>query len=246
MWDEVLKKAKDKVLGTKPSIVGNLVNGNPWNLNLKRFGGVQSPLQTNIPLAKPIKPAAPKPIQERPSLNFADKKQAKQIVSGLTFAPKPTITPTPKVLGTSIAPTPTSSPTPPLDDLERRTIQTFDNHKIPRSVAYGMAQAEGGVIGNNNKWNINAVDSNPNLATDFPSVEAAATSAAKLMQSMIVKKGAINKKPDEQLKAIEDAGYAGDPKTWKQRSASTGGAGKYYNSWGEFVKNTPAYRKWIN
>ena len=149
-------------------------------------------------------------------------------------------------------PTPTPVPT----DYEALTMQTFDNHQIPREVAFGIAGAENGRI---NKFNIGAVDSNPGAAKVYDSNLAAATSAAKMLSGKANSEFYGNRKrgkndfkkayelksdPIAMLKAIEAAGFAGDPLTWKDRSIATGGAGKYYDSWSDFIMNTPAWKKW--
>jgi hypothetical protein len=134
-------------------------------------------------------------------------------------------------------------------------MPTFDQYEIPREVAYGIADAEGGKIGENNIYNIRAYDSNPQAALDFGSMEAAATAAAKLLSGQYQRsngktdtryKDAYERRADpaEMLKLIMLAGFAGDPSTWKQRSAAQGGAGLKYDSWDSFVKDTPGWKKW--
>ena len=46
------------------------------------------------------------------------------------------------------------------------------------------------------------------------------------------------------LKGIRDAGFAGDPKTWKARSIAQKGAGQFFDTWDEFIRNIQATRKW--
>lgn len=138
----------------------------------------------------------------------------------------------------------TTHTNPEMNDFETRTRPTFDKYNIDPAVAYGIGDAEGGKIGTNNRWNINAVDSNPGLAFDYNSPEAAATGAAQLMQKMIDKQGAGDLSPFEQLVAIQNSGYAGKPNTWKKRSMDTGGAGNVYDSWSEFVSNTPSFKRY--
>lgn len=138
----------------------------------------------------------------------------------------------------------TPNPAPSLDPVEQSTLPIFQQHGISPAVAYGIAQAEGGKIGQNNLWNINARDSDPNAANNYQNVQQAAQSAASVMANMLKKEGVTSKDPEKQLQAIEDAGYAGDPSTWQKRSASTGGAGKIYKHWSDFVKATGAYNKW--
>jgi len=228
----------------KASVLTNILSGKKWNQNTSF--GIQSPLANNPKMPKEVKPKAsfslPNPFAPKPYKYTFPKKVEAQAP---TVAKTPTITPaaTPMV-------------TPQTDSFEARTLPTFDKYKIPREVAYGIAAAENGKI---NKFNIGAVDSNPQNAVKYQDVESAATSAAKLLsgtaEDTFYGNGAKGKEafrkaymmkgdPIAMLKAIQDAGYAGDPKTWKARSIATGGAGKHFNSWSEFVRQTPAYKKW--
>jgi hypothetical protein len=161
----------------------------------------------------------------------------------------PTIAPTAEPTVPIASPTPTppdATPTPQLNEFERPTLPVFQQYGVSPAVAYGIAAAEGGRIGQHNIWNINATDSNPNGATNYGSVQQAAEGAARLISHMLQAKGINSTDPNVQLQAVEDAGYAGDPRTWRQRSASTGGAGKTYNSWSQFVKSTPAWQRWTS
>lgn len=253
MFEDLKRKALDTILGQHPSIVGNLVRGNPWNLNTM-FGNIQSPLANSTKLGTSPDVKLPKQVPDRsaqplhftlphlvlPNLpHFQMPNLAPQHVMarGNYVSPLPRYTPTPTA-------TPTPAPMPNMNELERRTLPTFQQYGIHPAVAFGTAQAEGGRIGTNNKWNINAIDSNPGLAYDYPSLEAAATSAAQLMQNLINKYHG-GSTPEGQLRALVTH-FAGDPATWKQRSIATGGAGKYFDSWDQFVKATNAYKKWMN
>jgi len=165
--------------------------------------------------------------------------------------PSPTPTPSPR-------PKPTRIPTPvpkKLNDYERLTLETFRKLGIPEEVAYGIAAAENGY---NNRFNLGAVDSNPSAAPIQPDL-ANATAAAKFLSGRLpvdeYGNGALGKKafeeaytkrdnPIDYLLAIMNAGFAGDPATWKERSIATGGAGQHYDTWDEFVRATPAWKKW--
>lgn len=156
-------------------------------------------------------------------------------------------------------PTPTPTPLPPVDmtSYEQLTAPTFDKYGVPRAVAFGMGDAEGGKI---NRFNIGATDSNPQNAVRYPDELSEATGAAKMLsgkaESTFYGNGERGRQQfedamkqntlDEIMAAIRDAGYAGDPATWKQRSIDTGGAGKYYDTWDEFVKATRGYKKFQN
>lgn len=189
------------------------------------------PTVTPTPTLPDIKPLHPgfdmRSLFSLPGLVFA----------GENSVPVPTTTPTP-----------TSMPTPVPDPYEKLTMETFDKYKVPRSVAYGIRQAEGGRIGRNNSFNIGAYDSNPRAAWSFNSPLAEATVAAKLLSGTSDPRYAATQQfyenPDLFLAEVEKAGYAGDPKTWKARSISQGGAGKFYDYYRDFVKDTDAYKKW--
>jgi hypothetical protein len=146
-----------------------------------------------------------------------------------------------------------------LSEIEQRTLPTFQQYGIPPAVAYGIAGAEGGKIGSNNIYNLGAYDSNPQNAFHYDSPEAAATASAKLLSgryelgtpgsgkfdTRYLDAYKLSNDPVATLHAIYQAGYAGDPKTWKARSIATGGAGKYFDDWDEFVRSTPAWKKWF-
>lgn len=209
----------------------------------------------------PIPSATPHPMQ--PVVNHLQQR----------FAPQPTMGPivnniSPnmpglKVLSVPNTPTPTEAPPPtgvPIrptqapqvlgnntgnSGFEQQTLPIFQQHGVNPAVAYGIAAAEGGRIGQHNIWNINATDSNPQGATNYGSVQQAAQGAAQLIQRMLQARGVTSSDPNVQLQAIEQSGYAGDPRTWQARSAATGGAGRQFRSWSDFVRSTPAWNKWI-
>lgn len=185
-----------------------------------------------------------------------------RFLSWLLSNDKPMVKPVPdEVLAYSPPPpmpTPTPTPAPNFGEMtpyEKLTAETFDNYGVPRPVAFGMAQAEGG---RRNKFNIGAFDSNPSNALIQDDL-ANATTAAKMLSGKANtefygggepsrKKFEIATKlgtPSAILAGYEDAGFAGDKNTWKARSASQGGAGKIYDSWKDFVMDTSGYKKWI-
>lgn len=171
----------------------------------------------------------------------------------------------------SPTPSPSPMPTPIPNDYEKLTMPTFDKYGIPREIAYGIRQAEGG---SPNSFNMGATDSNPTGGFDYGSVLGEATAAAKLLNGTFEKdfigSGRYNDKfkPAFQtykktgdirnfLKGIADSGYAGpvgesldDPEGWKIRSinqahaAGTTGAGEIYDRWDDFVADTAPYKKW--
>jgi len=149
-----------------------------------------------------------------------------------------------------------------LSELESRTMETFKKYNIPLRLAYGVASAEGGKIGDNNFTNLGAVDSDPNKAIDFKSIEEAATASARLLsgtadttfygngapgKQQFADAYALRDDPEAMIQAVYQAGFAGEPKTWKQRSIDSKprpGAGIYYDHWDEFVKDTPGWKRW--
>lgn len=136
----------------------------------------------------------------------------------------------------------TPTPTPrPANSIE----QILSSYEIPLPVFYGMRDAEGGVIGSNNPMNIGAFDSNPTAAVNYPTPEEGIEAFARLISGdkRYEKAYKLRNNPEAMLQAIMDAGYAGDPKTWKQRSIDTKGAGSTYDTYSEFVKDTPGWRK---
>jgi hypothetical protein len=153
-----------------------------------------------------------------------------------------------------INPTPTQVMMPEMNEYEEKATPTFKKYELPNSVVLGIGAAENGF---KNKFNIGATDSNPTGAPIMDDLESA-TAAAKLLTGKYkLENGNIDEryKPafnkykqtgnEEQfLKDIENLGYAGDSKTWKERSIKQGGAGKYYDKWSDFVMDTPAFKKW--
>lgn len=234
---------------SRPSMITNVMQGKKFNHGLPLFGG-DAPLQDKLKYtpqaeAKPQagffqqllgamkrKPASPLPQVASPIPQRDIIRRRPQM---MVKSAQATATPPP--------PLPTPTMHPQADELERRTFPTFQKMGVHPAVAYGIAQAEGGRIGKNNIWNLNAVDSNPNLAYNYDSPEAAATDAAKLILKMMGVNGPISN-PSEAIEVIQNAGYAGDPKTWKQRSIDTGGAGINFDSWADFVRATQKYKKW--
>lgn len=173
----------------------------------------------------------------------------KNLLTPKTISPLPdeVISPIPTG-GTEIS---IPKPTPTFNDYETQTIPTFDQNNIPREVANGIYDAEG------KTFNIGAVDSNPKNAKTFDSILAEATTAAKMFSGQAEPKfygngeagrqqfaDANKLDPVQQLIAIMNAGYAGDPNTWRDRSSATGGAGLNYPTWADYVQDTPGWKKW--
>lgn len=150
----------------------------------------------------------------------------------------------------AITPTPTKTsvptPAPNANDFEKKALPILSKYQIPAAVAFGMRDAEGGKIGSHNVFNINAVDSNPSAAFNYNSPEAGIEAYAKLIAEdpRYSKAYAKRNDPDAMIEEITNAGYAGDPRTWKKRSVSTGGAGKMFDSYADFVRNTPGFNRY--
>lgn len=114
---------------------------------------------------------------------------------------------------------------------------------IPDAVAAGQFAAEGRFSGlganRNNFYNINAVDSNPNLAHRYDSAQAGVEAYADLLKRKY--SAALSQQsPEAMLAMIQELGYAGDPSTYSQR------ADNGYASYADFIKNVPEYRYYLN
>jgi flagellum-specific peptidoglycan hydrolase FlgJ len=118
---------------------------------------------------------------------------------------------------------------------------------IPDAVAAGQfagesrGQSKYAQAPYNNPYNINAVDSNPDLAHQYPTPQAGVDAYGKLISTKY--KDAL-KQPTivDILRYIEQGGYAGDPNTYQQRSSEQGGAG--YPSYSQFLMDTPEFKKY--
>lgn len=232
----LLNKLKESFTG-KPSILGNVVQGNTWNQDLPRFGGVapEAQMVQNPDIASPI----PAPDELTPGLIH---QQALE-----TRRPKGVLgTHIPGTGGDPVLPPVSPTPAPDASTFEELAIEVLNRNNIPPAVGLGIAQAEGGRIGSNNVYNINATDSNPEGANNYESPEAGVQAFADLIAKhpRYQKAFAMRNNPDAMVEAIEEAGYAGDPKTWKQRSVSTGGAGKTFDEWSDFVRSTRNFKKY--
>lgn len=218
---------------SQPSILGNLVAGKQFNESLPRFGGVapQNQMIQNPNVVSPLQA----PDEMTPGMIRQEKIEQ--------MRPK-------AVLGTQtniggggpVLPMPTPAPT----NFEELALEVLERNQIPPAVGLGIAQAEGGRIGSNNVYNINATDSNPEGANHYPDPEAGIQAFADLIAKNPRYQRAFQMRdnPDAMIEAIQDAGYAGDPRTWKQRSMSTGGAGKTFDEWADFVKSTKGYQRY--
>ena len=157
----------------------------------------------------------------------------------------------------TVAPTagvaPTASPTQP-DTSDGYVVppnpvgEILAKYHIPDPIFYGMRQAEGGNIGKNNPMNLGAPDSAPQNAFNYDSPEAGIEAFARLIATdpRYAKAIALNNNPKAMLEEIVRAGYAGDPSTWKQRSIEQGGAGKYFDTYQDFVMSLDGWRDYYD
>ncbi len=126
--------------------------------------------------------------------------------------------------------------------IEATILPITRQYGIPDGVAAGQFAAEGRLEGlgarRNNFYNINAIDSNPDAAYNYKDPQEGIKAYSELLTKNQRYKGAFEGKlsTSEMLDAIERAGYAGDPKTYKKR-ASNG-----FGSYSDFIENTPEYR----
>lgn len=185
---------------------------------------------------------------------IAPKQSFTMISKGASPSPSPSSSPSPTPSPTKM-PLPTATPTFSPGSFEQIAAPILKKYGIPLEVGFGMRDAEGGKIGAHNVYNIGAVDSNPTNAANYISPEQGVEAYAKLLSgkyklangqydTRYIPAYNLRNNPEEMLKLIMQLGYAGDPKTWKQRSIDTGGAGKIYDSYAQFVMNTPGWKKY--
>lgn len=149
-------------------------------------------------------------------------------------------------------------PTNP-DSFYKMAQPAFQEYQFPESVGMGMYAAEGrgkGMGAERQNWyNIGAVDEDPEAATSYKTPQEGLIAFLKMVtgnaEDSFYGNGPAGKKAfadafkrfqetgneDELLLAIQNAGYAGDPATYAQRSNSG------YDSYSGFVSDTPEYKK---
>ena len=166
--------------------------------------------------------------------------------------PKKTPTPEPGQRGY----TPATGPV--LEDVDKfiegTVLPVTRKYGIPDAVAAAQFAAEGRNVGGlgssrNNYFNLGAVDSNPDQAFGFDTPEAGVEAYAKFISGEGSYPSEEHKKrfekayqyrndPRKMLKEIENAGYAGDPKTYSQRAAND------FRSYADFAMSTPEWAKY--
>jgi Mannosyl-glycoprotein endo-beta-N-acetylglucosaminidase len=133
-----------------------------------------------------------------------------------------------------------------------------DTYGVPMAVAMGQKFGEnrGEPAAKNNFYNIGAGDANPELANTYDSPVHGIESYMKMITgqaepsfygngekgrqaySDAYQRFLKTKNTKQFLIDIQNAGYAGDPATWAQRSNSG------YSSYSDFISNTPEYKKY--
>jgi len=139
--------------------------------------------------------------------------------------------------------------------LNKNVFPVTDRYGIPRAVAAGQFAAEGRMSGlgadRNNYYNIAAFDSNPDAAVRYNSPQEGVEAYAKFVTgnadnyaSPQVKQKFIEaakrmSNPEQYIRGIEQAGYAGDPNTYQKRAKN---GQKSYES---FIESTPEYQYYL-
>lgn len=158
-------------------------------------------------------------------------------------------------------PSPTPDPSVRIDPnvagfLDKTIIPISRKYKAPDSIMAGMFGAEGRLSGmganRNNYYNIAGYDSNPHAANYYDTPEKGVEAFARFITGQAdnypspkIKKqyqdafAKYQKDGDAEsyMRSIENAGYAGDPKTYHKRSNSG------FKSYSDFVMNTPEYKR---
>lgn len=129
--------------------------------------------------------------------------------------------------------------------LENVVLPITNQYGIPSAVAAGQLAAEGRLRGlgwsRNNPYNIGAFDNNLDNTYQYPTVEKGIEAYAKLLSSdpRYSQAYGLRQDPLKMLEAIQNAGYAGDPKTYQERAENN------YPSYSSFIKNTPEWRSYF-
>lgn len=129
------------------------------------------------------------------------------------------------------------------DFLESVVFPVTRQAGIPDAVAAGQFAAEGRMSGlgadRNNFFNLGAFDSNPNNAYSYQNPQAGVQAYADLLTGDRFAPALQNEDPVAVLRAIQQLGYAGDPRTYGRRSDSG------YSSYADFIMNTPEWRYYL-
>jgi hypothetical protein len=129
------------------------------------------------------------------------------------------------------------------DDFARMAAPILDQYRIPLPVGMGQYAAEGREKGigasRNNRYNIGGFDGKEKNMPSYKTPEEGVHAYAKLLTTDKRYAGALKYRdnPAKMLKAIQDANYAGDPKTYMARAKNK------YPSYSAFVMDTPEYKK---
>lgn len=168
------------------------------------------------------------------------------------ISPTPQATPSPiPVMKQATKKAPTRSSSAPVnnqpinDFIANIALPITRKRQIPDSVAAAQLVAEsrfGGLgMSRNNPYNIGAFDTNLGNTFRYSTPEAGVEAYAKLISEdpRYAAAYALRNNPELMLKAIQDAGYAGDQKTYRKRAKNG------YNSYFDFVTNTPEWRQYF-
>lgn len=211
---------------------------------------VVSPLQDELKFPKKVGPFGELAMKAKYHLKEIIDPTPVNYSSGIkmpspTNAPNPTPSPgmkfssgEPAVLGQG-----TAGVDPKVQNfLEKKVFPVVEKYGIPKAVAAGMFGAEGRLEGlgaeRNNYYNIAAYDGNEDSAFRYKKPEDGVKAWAELITSDPRYKKAyeLRHDPDAMLREIQNAGYAGDPKTYQKRAKNG------YPSYESFTKDTPEYK----
>lgn len=149
--------------------------------------------------------------------------------------------------------------------IQNKILPVTRKYDIPDAVAVGMFAAEGRNLGlganRNNFYNIAAFDSNVNSAFTFATPEQGVEAFAQFITGQYDRYASDKHKkkfrkaytkylehrdPVKYVQDIRDAGYAGDPNTWRQRKLEQDGVETPFSDYAEFVFANPEWRKYYN
>jgi len=196
----------------------------------------QQPLLS--PTAKPGEPLAPSPSPKPRLLSPVDENYG-----------KPTPVPI-RYVGQAQAQQPQFRTLKDVQEFVQIAKPIFEQYGIPMQVAMGQFAAEGRLDGmgakRNNFYNIGAFDSNPRAAMRYQTPEEGIEAYAKLLSGKYtLQNGRVENRyqpayelrndPAAMIRMIEQAGYAGDPKTYGRR------ANNGFRSYSDFVMATPEW-----
>lgn len=132
----------------------------------------------------------------------------------------------------------------PQQSFEALVKPIAQKYGIPMAVIMGQYAAEGRDKGTgasrNNFFNIGGFDGQEANMPSYKTPQEGIDAYAKLLATdpRYAKAYALRGNPAAMIKAIQDAGYAGDPTTYSQRASNS------YPTYSSFVMDTPEYKKY--